>query len=82
MPVASFVATGTACGRLRSLLAREVFPFPQAPIPSPARFYLEDGQYGNTVAFPVAIVPRGMFAKQATTDCAFPAKRQAVGFET
>ena len=36
MPVASFVATGTACAAIRSLLAREVFPFPQAPHPFPS----------------------------------------------
>ncbi len=43
MPVASCVATGTACGRLRSLLAREVFPFPpKPPIPSPGAFIGEE----------------------------------------
>ena len=40
MPVASFVATGTACGRLRSLLAREVFPFPPSPPSLPQRAFI------------------------------------------
>ena len=57
MPVASFVATGTACGRLRSLLAREVYEnafsrcavkrlgLPLPPTPPPARFFQEgDGE--------------------------------------
>ena len=40
MPVASFVATGTACGRLRSLLAHKGVSLPpKPPIPSPARFF-------------------------------------------
>ena len=39
MPVASCVATGTACGRLRSLLAREVFPFPPSPPSLPQRAF-------------------------------------------
>ena len=40
MPVASFVATGTACGRLRSLLAREVFPVPPSPPSLPQRAFI------------------------------------------
>ena len=44
--------TGTACGRLRSRLARKGrFLPPVPPILPPTRFYLEDEPCGDVVAF-------------------------------
>ena len=59
MPVASFVATGTACGRLRSRLARKGVSFPPDPPSFPQRaFFWRIKRYGNTTAFPAATVSR------------------------
>lgn len=48
MPVAPFVATGTACGRLRSPACAQRSLLPQAPILLPTRFMQEDGLPGIT----------------------------------
>ena len=68
MPVASFVATGTACAAIRSLLAREgpafpeerrsCSPSPQAPHPFPSALFRENETMRGRRAFPASTVPR------------------------
>ena len=68
MPVASFVATGTACAAIRSLLAREgpafpeerrsCSPSPQAPHPFPSALFRENEIMQGRRAFPASTVPR------------------------
>ena len=48
MPVAPFVATGTACGRLRSPACAQRSLLPPSPILLPTRFVQEDGLPGTT----------------------------------
>ena len=48
MPVAPVVATGTACGRLRSPACAQRSLLPPSPILLPTRFVQEDGLPGTT----------------------------------
>ena len=68
MPVASFVATGTACGR-HSVAAgargpafpkerRSCSPSPQAPHPFPSALFRENETMRGRRAFPASTVPR------------------------
>ena len=79
MPVVPFVATGTACGRLRSPACAQSPSFP--PILLPTRFMQEDGLPGTT---PDSLCCRSP-GKMAKTDTALcqrglrPAQKNAEG---
>ena len=61
MPVASFIATGTACGRHPvAASARGVSLPPKPPIPSPARFIQKDVALRLLCRFPFGNRPRGL----------------------